>query len=206
MSIELTPKGHDIWRAGYEQGWRDRALAQPLAEKVRLYLDFDGVINAPEAHRVWPNSLMGYGFEFADSLLTGAKNVKLEHTWAHDLVTQLAALDVEVVWLTTWTSRASSSLGQKLGLGAGARYLVPLNGAPVTHPSVDWKMEALLADQEANPSFFVWAEDDLTESHTRRTKSHFGDRSFLVSPNPSTGLEPHMLDAIRDFITAVQEN
>lgn len=206
MSIEMTGKGHAVWRAGYEQGWRDRALAQPLADKVRLYLDFDGVINAPEAHRVWPGTLMGYGFEFADSLLTGAKNVKLEHTWAHDLVAQLAALDVEVVWLTTWTSRASSSLGQKLGLGAGARYLVPLNGAPVTHPSVDWKMEALFADQEASPSFFIWAEDDITESHMRRTKAQFGDRSFLVSPNPSTGLEPHMVAAIRGFITTVQEN
>ena len=205
MSLELTGRGHELWREGYASGHRDGArFSARMQPQVRLYLDFDGVINALQCLTPWPDSEVKYGFEHGAPLASPNTHVRFDHLWSQGLVNALKALDVELVWATTWTKTASESLGKKLGLGHGARYLAPLNGE-LTYPTISWKQEALWADQHEFPSPFIWVDDELTHKHEVIVEETFGGTGLVVSSNYYTGVTPQQVAKMQSFIQAMKE-
>jgi len=145
---------------------------------TRLYLDVDGVINAQ----------MPYGW----GKLAKGKAAGWRIRWAPRMIDALAAMDVELVWTTTWRDEAVTELAPLIGWGGHGRVLHPLDG-DLIWPSIDWKFDAVRADQIGNPSPYIWLDDELEAQHKR----HGG----LVVTVPSvTGISPRLIDLMNTYI------
>src|SRR5690606_39765676 len=82
-----------------------------MTEKVRIYIDVDGVINAFSNAQPWgkvkPSVTVAYGYRI---------------TYHQGLIDALKDIDnsndnVEFVWLTTWQTLARTDLAPAVGLG-----------------------------------------------------------------------------------------
>lgn len=161
--------------------------------RVKLYLDVDGVLNAWYAHVSWPES------EIANEIATvEGRNYKI--IWSKDMIEQLFSLELDVHWTTTWQDAANTTLSPML-FGEERSYPVttPLNGI-VDFPSIFWKMEAVEADQKADPTPFVWIDDEISFPHIRWAKDNGG---LAISPEPNTGITPYHLELIKSYIQEV---
>lgn len=205
MSLEMTGKGHELWRQGYNEGFKDGSrYSRPLATRVRLYLDFDGVINAPGSDVVWPGSEVKTGVEYGEPLASPGDYKQFDHTWSQALIDELKTLDVELMWATTWTRTASESLGKKLGFGDGAPYITPLDGV-LRYPTIAWKKDAIWEDQRTSPSPFIWCDDELTWTHDRSAAEDFPGSALVVQSNYYTGITPDQIADMRKFIQSMKE-
>jgi hypothetical protein len=163
--------------------------------RVRLYLDIDGVLNAWHSQLAWPDSTIKNA-EVPVDIDGYSRFVTLE--WAADLIDALAKLDVELVWATTWTTEAPTVAAGAFGFGQGQRFLTPGNGR-LSFPSIAWKEQAVMADQLANPSSFIWVDDELTERHVERVTGIFGERALVVCSDHGTGLAPLQIALMSAF-------
>ena len=148
------------------------------AQRTRLYLDVDGVINA-QMPMDWGKLCNGHA---------GGYSIR----WAPRMVAELADLNVELVWTTTWRDEAVTELAPLIGWGEHGRVLHPAGGELIW-PSIDWKFEAVLADQAASPSSFIWLDDELEAEHKR----HGG---LVLTVPAALGITPRIMDMMRDWI------
>jgi hypothetical protein len=118
---------------------------------VRIYQDVDGVINAHMPYG-WGRLQNGYA-------KSGLTDYKIR--WAPHMIEALDALDAVRVWATTWCADAEWGIAPLVGFKPAERVLMPRSGE-VTFPSVYWKIDAIVADQESDPGPFIWLDD---ESH-----------------------------------------
>jgi hypothetical protein len=213
MSIELTPRGHELWKQGYHAGFEDgtrygltdeKPAERTARPKVRLYLDFDGVINVPHPERVWPHSAYSVGVAYGEPVLLPKDNTRFDLLWADDLIADLSALNVELVWATTWTESAPTVLADQLGIGLGARFLTPLDGV-LRYPTIDWKHEAVWADQEESPCPFIWVDDEIDSRARNIGMPSSPSATLLINPYPEVGLTPDHIRQMQDFITEQKE-
>jgi hypothetical protein len=163
---------------------------------VRLYLDIDGVLNAWHPEDAWPDSEIRNVDVAVD--IDGYRGLA-GLTWAADLIDALASLDVELVWATTWTTDAPTVAAGAFGFGAGQRFLSPLDGR-MRAPSIAWKEEAVIADQLASPSPFIWVDDELTLAHVERVADLFGDRALIVCSDHGKGITSAQIAGMRAFV------
>lgn len=192
--------------------------------KPRLYLDVDNVLNARKAARKWrtegdaPDS--GYGRGFAISWDTGTGGgwnsympTQYRMVWSVKLIEALKALEkehnVEIVWCTTWCDDAPKSVGPLMGLGASHRVLHPLNGV-VSFPSIEWKLESVREDQLANPSPYIWIDDEVWDLGIDRLISSLpggkDDRYLLIGPQGPWGITPQNMKEIHSFLEGLENN
>jgi hypothetical protein len=164
---------------------------------VRLYLDIDGVINAPYPEGAWPLSEVGTAEVPVD--FGGGCYGKARLEWARKLIEHLAALDVDLVWATTWTSEAPTVAADVFGIGAGHRFLTPIDGRLI-FPTISWKEQAVTADQSRSPSPFIWVDDELTPDHGQRMGALFPGRVCVVTSDEWTGITPAQVDRMTAFI------
>jgi hypothetical protein len=159
--------------------------------KTRLYLDFDGVVNVDAPAHNWEYSAVRQ-----TSVTVNSQTYILR--WAEDLVKALKELPVELVWTTTWTNYAPKFLGPALGYGSDSRFLQPLNGR-LDYPTINWKQEAVIADQMSSPSPFLWVDDEMTGVQTKTVRELFGGRGLTFTTFSGYGITPEMVADMRLF-------
>jgi hypothetical protein len=172
---------------------------------VRVYQDIDGCLNAENNAVAWGGGYAsGSVSVFHDNRGVRSSNRRTQYLmqWNSFLVDRMNALfelPVELVWLTTWRSDAPE-VGRMMGFAPNAeRVLHPLSGI-TTFPSLEWKLQAILAEQRDNPSPFVWIEDEipmLSESEKTAVESLGG---FLIAPGSEDGVSPEQMTLIEDYV------
>ena len=155
--------------------------------KTRLYLDVDGVVNAQLSHFHWGN--------FSET--AAPEGVSDVVTWAPRMLAALSVLDLDLVWATTWVDDAPSGLADLIHFGKDRPFLVPPNGDELTFPSIYWKLEALKSDQAANPSPFVWLDDEISRKEITAARELGG---LALSVDQYFGITPVHLDMISEYI------
>jgi hypothetical protein len=163
-----------------------------------LLLDVDGVLNAvrldlPEGWR--RGTFNGYVL-----------------SWNPTVVARLRALhesgQVELQWLTTWTSMADELLAEPLGLPRGLRThsrddVLPTGFAgELRGLSGWWKLAAAQAVTEAEPGRrIVWIDDDLPDQAEDTSEwLAANERVLVVSPDFTTGLTHAELDRVEAWL------
>ena len=164
--------------------------------KPVIYLDVDGVLNALdvvekaegddcwgdfEVHaNVTPTNIPAFGRGY-------------DLCMSKKMVAELASLDADVKWLTTWRQDA-------------AEHVAPLVDAP-DWPVVDWTVEkgaALAQDQAYNPRPFVWIDDwEATEGNVKYFLMEPEVPYLLIKPNAYSGITRKQMEEIREFIESV---
>lgn len=165
-------------------------MTDPEKLVVRRYQDVDGVINADLSYVHWgPNQSQGEA---------AADGVRYRIRWSPEMIAELNALPTEQVYATTWLGDANKSLGPLVGLPT-SRVLLPTSGR-LSWPSIDWKLEAIIQDQEESPSPFIWFDDEVGYHEAARAKMLGGYAPVI---NPLYGITPEHLEGAREYIASV---
>ena len=177
----------------------------PPTPRPRLFLDIDGVINAP--HPPWPETTT---FTVSDNRGSGYV-VNYPITVALAMVAEIdqlrADFDLELTIVSTWLDNPAmvSDLTKALGALHRPRLLAIPPRKLGGYRSSLWKREALLEDLIENPpSAFVWIDDDETPVHGNFVRQAVDLPSLMVGPDPEHGLTPDDLVAIRAFLEGLR--
>ena len=154
--------------------------------RPRLYLDVDGVLSP----FVIPDSGTDTWTDWDRDAFAPTSRAMAD---------ALAALPVDIHWLTTWRDEANTHLAPRFGWPA----------RPVLDRDREihwWKLDALLDDHpEGVP--FVWCDDELDERralldpHFTRRLAALAAPYLLVCPARNVGLTPADLERIHAFVT-----
>lgn len=161
--------------------------------KPVILLDVDGVLNAVCRGPAPDN-------EFDD--FTEAMCLGFLITYSQEMGRRLAALDADIVWLTTWQERANEHIAPLFGWEE--KPVVP----DISKPSAEWwKNTSAQAFIEADPRPFIWVDDDLscsirTDSDIRWIEN-LGVPNLLISPTTNRGLRPKQIDMMEEFIASL---
>lgn len=176
---------------------------------VRLYQDIDGCLNVYASGQPWAESkdedglrgeLSGTAFSFFDHSgdRTTGLVTKFAMKWNSRLIDALNELDVELVWTTTWRADAPG-VGKLVGLSHRNRVLHPKNGK-TTFPSIHWKYEALVAEQQESPSPFIWVDDEIIDLPRAAIETIHQLGGLYICPDPMFGMTPLHLERMREYI------
>lgn len=184
---------------------------------VRVYQDIDCVLNASYNATAWrkPEDTDDAGYRKGFAHLThdddgyplyqsgwgefSGHKYKME--WNERLITALNELSYEVVWLTTWRNDAPA-VGRLMRLKPKrSRVLHPRSGT-TTFPSIEWKYDALVAEQQENPAPFIWAEDELAYLTQQEKEVIHQLGGLMVSPDPNIGITPDHIEQMKAYIAS----
>lgn len=159
--------------------------------KLKLYADWDGVINAhTPAHEL---------VEQFTVLIEGSQHIapKSIITYSPTVVEFIDTLrikyGVELIWLTTWNEYEHILTAvQQLGGGLADGKVLPANlnvEAKNKAEWTQWKADAIIADQAADPAPFVWFDDNAHAFHDEAVRAATSTvPSLFVTPVSDTGL------------------
>jgi hypothetical protein len=170
-----------------------------MAERVDLYLDVDGVINAFRYNlstETWP-----WPTDPRTEWINGYRI-----TWSPELVERLNALcrrpGVKVHWLTTWQREAAEVLSPQIGLD-GEWWPVPtseIDKDRMWDMAVWWKFDFVRTLDPATVPI-VWVDDELVfDKVSASWAAEYPEDTLLISPAPHKGITPNMLEKIEEFI------
>ncbi|QIG57917.1 metallophosphoesterase [Microbacterium phage PauloDiaboli] len=188
--------------------------------KVRIYEDIDGCLNADwnavkwrqegdEEHAgrlseyVMPE-FDDFGQKKEENVPAGWGNYRtfkgFKMIWNSRLIDALNSLEnVEWVWTTTWREDALKvGTAMKL-LHEPQRVLHPLDGK-TEFPSIHWKYEAIVAEQEKDPSPFIAVDDEWSQVHREVSANLRNLGGLVISPSFNFGLEPSHIEQMREYI------
>lgn len=172
-----------------------------MQPRPRLFLDIDGVINAP--HPPWPSTTT---FTVSDHRGAGYV-VNYAITAATAMVAEIDQLradhDVELVILSTWLENPAMVIQLAAALNAlhGPRLLAIPPRKLGGYRSSLWKRTALLEDLSQNlPSAFVWIDDDETPLHGDFVRQAYDLPALMIGPDPEHGVTPGDLVSMRRFL------
>jgi hypothetical protein len=174
--------------------------------RARLYLDVDGVLNAPDCATVWP----GVAKKFTASQRIDDYVLHFGINYSPALIAALDALvtefEVELVWATTWNEDllVLRTLVPEFGALNDGRVL-PFFPGRGGASELTWKHDGILADQRDDPAPFVWADDVEVREHGRLVGILTDiTPSLLLDVNARTGLTPADLDAMHSFLEGLR--
>jgi hypothetical protein len=135
--------------------------SEKLTKPIRIYCDIDGVVkpfSIPDDANVDASTMVKYFFQ--DPTLGDMWVEEMEFRYRQTVVDKLAEWshrdDVDFIWLTAWRESAPYALDEEFGIQS-VGYL------PWVHRFSDrehrMKGAALLENQAASPSQFVWLDD-----------------------------------------------
>lgn len=168
---------------------------------ARLYLDFDGVLNAKE-----PAHALVEAFDIpieGSPYLAPVSRIVFSPTVIERLESFRVKYGVELVWLSTWNDRKDVlKLSEYLrGLHGGRVIEARLNPeAKDKHEWTQWKADAILEDQRMDSKPFVWVDDNAHRFHGDAVAMELthADHLFLT-PVSLTGLTVADLDQMEAF-------
>lgn len=169
--------------------------------KPVIYLDVDGVLNAlgsqehAVGHHAWGDFKL-YPKVKPDSEPINHPGYDLR--LSKSMVAAIAALPVDVMWLTTWRYDA-------------VKHVAPLVDAP-DWPVIHWRGEKgayLREDQAGNPRPYIWIDDfEATEANNFFWMKDLLDASkvpyLLIKPDSLQGITRDDVNEIREFIDWLQ--
>lgn len=181
---------------------------------VRQYQDIDGCLNATFNARKWRQEyeeedeyLFGecegvaealYG---RDGLLDPQGPANFRMKWNSRLVDALNAMDVELVWTTTWRNDAFR-VGLLMGLtNKNVRVLHPKSGWS-EFPSIYWKYEAIVAEQKNNPSPFIWIDDEIVDLPAPAIARIVALGGLMICPDAAFGMTPSQVEMMNEYIAS----
>ncbi len=150
------------------------SIRERRAHRPVIYLDIDGVLNpynAVNPHREFKSYERHHFGEF-DVWLTP------------EIGPMLLALDVEVVWATTWQSQANELIATHVGLPPSLRWLRVFDYLLRDRKSCG-KLGAVADD--CGDRVVVWIDDDLGSTDKAWAKAR-KEPTLLIKPRSSTGL------------------
>lgn len=158
-----------------------------------IYLDMDGVLNAL-GNAVFKESDWGdfknYPNIKPDDIPFGQLGYDL--ALSKNMVSEIASLPVEVLWLTTWRHDAP-------------KHVAPLVDAPEWEV-LDYQAEkgaAIAQDQAYDPRPFIWIDDfEATEENLKFFLDEENEYIpfILIKPDGRTGLRKDHLNEIWEFL------
>lgn len=170
--------------------------------KAKIFLDFDGVVNAKQPLF---DDVETFMIPIEGSHLLAAETVI---TFSPTVVQRLddfrSKYDVELVWLTTWNESEH--------ILKVSTHLNGLHGGRVLHPPVlpegkvsrkewtNWKFEAVKADHSVNPVPFVWVDDHAIEHYGIEVAQTVPVDKFYITPVSLHGLTEYNLEDIELFL------
>jgi hypothetical protein len=176
--------------------------------KSRLYLDFDGVVNADR-------------LAFEDVKNFNVK-VKKRGGYGHDtysinyspfVVSELDRFrkdyNVELVWLSTWNENLEVlRLPKHLNGLAGGRVLncvLPYSSDITMREWTQWKADALLSDQLNDDTPFAWVDDEAVSLHKKNVAAatKLDMPKYFLDPEGWHGLRTLELKLLEKFFKSV---
>ena len=137
--------------------------------KAKMYLDFDGVFNAPKPPY---NDVTTISVTVKDSKHIAENSVI---TFSPSVINRIERLlqehDVELVWLTSWNDDNQILNVARLMSGFPEGRVIQANlnhAAENSHDWTLWKAEAILEDQKTYNTPFVWVDDNAPRYHESR--------------------------------------
>jgi hypothetical protein len=173
---------------------------------ARLYLDFDGVLNAkkPQFNDVEQFDLNTNGLR---TKVLKKTTVTFSPTVVNTLESFRELYNVELVWLSTWNENLDVlRLPKPLRGLTGGRVLPSLLNlyADTDRQWTQWKADALLADQKNDELPFVWVDDQAIKFHGKTVAaSTVGTPSLMVAPREYWGLHRAQLDSLDSFFSSL---
>ena len=176
---------------------RSNKPGQPV--RPRMFLDVDGVLNAPRAGEIWGEVRKitvtfsrGAGYKERYTLTIGLGLIDA----LEDLKDRL-----DIVWATTWCEDdAIHTLTHKLGRLRGNRALPyprrqAVDGTRNGLTPLFWKRDALATDLRENGPVpgFIWADDEFALAGIAPVLKEFETSSLLIKPVADYGLTPEHL-------------
>lgn len=173
---------------------------------ARLYLDFDGVLNAKK-----PQFDDVESFTLNTTSLRTKQAKKTTITFSPTVVKTLESFrdtyNVELVWLSTWNENLDVlRLPKPLRGLAGGRVLPSLLDlyADTNRQWTKWKANALLADQKGDELPFAWVDDEAIKYHRSTVEdSTKGTYNIMVEPREYWGLHRAQLNSLNEFFSSL---
>ena len=169
--------------------------------RPRLFLDIDGVINAPNPP--WPSTTT---FTISDHRGSGYV-VNYPITVAPAMVAEIdrlrADFDLDLVIVSTWLENPAmvSDLTTVLGALHNPRLLTIPPRKLGGYRSSLWKRTAVLEDlQQDQPSAFIWIDDDELPVHGDFVRRAYDLPALMIGPDPEHGITPGDLVSMRRFL------
>lgn len=156
-----------------------------------LYLDVDGVLNALH-WRDEPPLETWDDFVHHANIAPYPDSPDAYNLWlSKKMVAEIAALDIDVFWLTTWRDAAPA-------------VIAPLVDAP-EWPYIKWyrsKAHALVNHQEDERRPFIWIDDDVADE---RFFPMFADQVIspdylLIRPDGRVGITPADIEQMKTWL------
>ena len=173
--------------------------------KTRIYLDFDGVLNAKNPQH---DDVAQFSIPIEGSFhLAPINYITFSPTVVYAIERLRKQYDLELVWLSTWNdSEHVLKLANHLkGLDGGRVILPPpLPVEKVTRKEwTAWKAAAIIVDQAENPADFVWVDDHAIEHFGIEIAQETEAEKLYITPNSEYGLTRENLEDIEEFLKAV---
>lgn len=160
--------------------------------KPLLFLDVDGVLNALDPQACdWGDDWRTYVAH--DDL----RSYRMR--FSRRMLDRIAALDVEIVWCTTWRNLANTELSPLIGWPGD----FPVIGSFTDRRShMDWKYAGVreyLLDHPRRP--FIWVDDDVcVQERVLNWASSWDGPSLLIAPDTGLGLSERHVEMIERFV------
>jgi len=182
-----------------------------LTSRPVLYFDWDGVVNffgSRSQHR--KRSGLGYIRRSSASPLSEPSGGWSSYqpvgpfplNWSAELLRKLEALPVELVFLSTWR-HSFVNLSRATQWDPEVRVLDWVDGPKgSTHSG---KVDALIADQLANPRPFIWADDEAIQFYTPEKREPLKDiPQLLLEPDEEIGLTLEDYEKMVGFLEGLE--
>lgn len=155
-----------------------------MVEKVKLFLDVDGVINH------WPSD---FPTEFP---VKSATCMRYQITYHAPIWKELAALDVDITWLTTWCELANEWISPLINFPE-----LPVLGSRKElewDNSSWWKLDQIRDLNLTEP--FIWIDDELGHyrEYIYNTWDNIPPEHLFISPKGSFNNQD--LDDVKKFL------
>lgn len=171
--------------------------------KTRMYLDFDGVINADKppfddvvtfTHPSRVNPDKGFVIRYSPTMVAALRDLILTH-------------DVDLVWLTTWNENSDihgvmATVGD-FPTGRVIDVIINRDDWDTNRLWTKWKADAIIADLADTDAPFIWVDDEAHKYHKKDVLAAAGDvPNLLVTPRTYWGLTPTHLDGMDSFLAS----
>lgn len=177
----------------------ERVLREVDPTRPVILLDVDGVVNAlgREEDHAWPDAEINTAFP----VFAGGDRGWPIYT-SKRLGEALLALDVNIVWLTTWKYDANVAISPLVGLPDDL-HVGDYERRKFSEGFQDWKMNFVYGFLGDFSGPVVWIDDEAVPGYFKEeldSDPELASRILIVEPDSYSGLAPYHVEFIADWL------